>query len=397
MSSKILVAALSTATFSVIYSSNVIAPLVTGMAAEFGTSAGGIGVVAAAYALPGVVTGALAGPFADRYGRRPFLVGGALIVGIGTILSALAPTLLLVTLLRGAAGVGAAVILPNTMATVADHFDLSRRARIISIVFTANTLGGIVGITGSGIVAQHYGWRAALALAGLLAFGAAITTALAPLRRAPRTEVAFLSPIRRVLTDRSALALLASNYLGATALQTWTLFSVVFFERTYGLARDVASTYALTLGAGMLLGTQFGPNLVGRIGPRASLAASLGGYGLMLAAITSLQPALTVAVGAVFLAAILYGLRATSNAVLMTQQVTAARSTVLGLSQTTVAMANTTSATAGGLALDTVGFPGIGLLCLVTAVSSAVIVMKLVDETDRAGTTEGAGPVIPTT
>jgi predicted MFS family arabinose efflux permease len=397
MSSKVLVAALSTATFSVIYSSNVIAPLVTGMAADFGTSAGSIGVVAAAYALPGIVTGALAGPFADRYGRRPFLVGGALIVGIGTVLSAFGPSLLLVTLLRGVAGVGAAVVLPNMMATVADHFGASRRARIISIIFTANTLGGIVGITGTGIVAQHYGWRIALALAGLLAFGAAIATALAPLRRAPRTDVAFLSPIRRVLADRSALSLLASNYLGATALQAWTLFMVVFFERTYGLARDVASTYALSLGAGMLLGTQFGPNLVGRIGPRASLAASLGGYGIVLAAITSLQPALSLAVGAVFVAATLYGLRATSNAVLMTEQVPAARSTVLGLSATTVAAANTTSATAGGVALDMLGFPGIGLLCLVSAVSSALIVMRLVDETERAGTTEGAGPIIPTT
>jgi predicted MFS family arabinose efflux permease len=396
MSSRTLVAALSVATFSVIYSSNVIAPLVTGMAADLGTSAGTIGVVAAAYALPGIVTGALAGPFADRYGRRPFLVGGALMVGTGTVLSALAPSLLLVTLLRGVAGVGAAVILPNMMATVADHFATSRRARIISVIFTANTLGGLVGITATGILAQHWGWRVALALAGVLAFGAAIATAFAPLRRAPRTDVAFLSPIRRVLADRSALALLASNYLGATALQTWALFIVVFFERSYGLARDVASTYALALGAGMLLGTQLGPNLVGRIGPRASLAASLGGYGLVLAAITSLQPALSVAVGAVFLAAILYGLRATSNAVLMTEQVPVARSTVLGLSATTVAAANTTSATAGGVALDTVGFAGIGVLCLVSAVSSALIVMGLVDETEGAGTSEGAGPIVPT-
>ncbi len=388
MSSRALVAALSAATFSVIYSSNVVAPLVTQMAADFGTSAGTIGIVAAAYALPGIFTGAL---------RRPFLVGGALTVGTGTILSAFAPDLVTVTLLRGVAGVGAAVVLPNMMATVADHFGPSRRARIISVIFTANTLGGLVGITGTGIVAQHYGWRVALALAGVLAFGAAIATALAPLRRQPRTDVAFLSSIGRVLADRSALALLASNYLGAMALQTWALFIVVFFERQYGVARDVASTFALVQGVGLLIGTQLGPGAVSRFGARVALGASLSGYGLILMGVTTAQLALPLAIGGCLAAAILYGLRATSNAMLMTEQVPAARSTMFGMSATTVAAANATSATAGGVALDTFGFAAVGALCLVSAVLSAMVVMGLVREDPRAGAAEsGAGPIVPT-
>ena len=397
MSSRALVAALSTATFSVIYSSNVIAPLVTQMAADFGTSAGTIGIVAAAYALPGILTGALAGPFSDRFGRRPFLVGGALTVGTGTILSAFAPNLVTVTLLRGVAGVGAAVILPNMMATVADHFGPSRRARIISVIFLANTLGGIVGVTATGIIAQHYGWRVALGLAGVLALGAATATAIAPLRRQPPTSVAFLSSIGRVLADRSALGLLASNYLGAIALQTWALFIVVFFERQYGVARDIASTYALVQGVGLLIGTQLGPSAVSRIGARVALGASLSGYGLILVGVTTTQLALPLAIGACLAAAILYGLRATSNAMLMTEQVPAARSTMFGLSATTVAAANATSATAGGVALDAFGFGAIGALCLVSAALSAALVMGLVRESDRAGTIEGAGPIVPTT
>jgi predicted MFS family arabinose efflux permease len=399
VSARLLVGALATATFSVIYSANVIAPLVTQMAAEFGVSVGTIGVVAAAYALPGIVTGALAGPFSDRHGRRPFLVGGASMVGFGTIASAFAPDLLTLTILRGVAGIGAATVLPNMMATVADHFGAERRARIISIVFLSNTLGGIVGITATGIVAQRFGWRVALALAGLFALSAAAATALAPLRRVPSANVAFLSGMRRVLTDRGALGLLASNYLGAMALQTWALYIVVFFERQYGLARDIASTYALVQGVGLLIGTQLGPSATGRLGARVSLAASLCGYGLILLSVTTVPLLLPLTVGACLLAAILYGLRATSNALLMTDQVPLARSTVFGLSATTVAAANATAATAGGVALDAVGFPAIGALCLVSAALSAALVMGLVREVvHRAGAaTSGADPVIPTT
>jgi predicted MFS family arabinose efflux permease len=390
LNSRAIVATMAAATFSIIYSGNVIAPLVTQLAAEFGTTAGTIGIVAAAYSLPGIATGALAGPFSDRHGRRPFLVGGGTVVGVFTILASLAPDLVTVAILRSIAGVGAAIVLPSMMATVADHFGPERRARIISTVFLANTLGGLAGIALTGVVAQNFGWRVALALAGVWALVAALASVIAPLQRAPATTVPFFTPLRRVLTDRGALALLASNYLGATALQTWALFMVVFFERQYGLARDVASTYALALGIGLLVGTQVGPNFTARLGARGSLAASLVGYGLVLVGLTALPWPLALAVGVLLLAGALYGLRATSNALLMTEQVPDARSTLLGLSATTVAMANATSATAGGIALDMAGFTAIGLLCLITAAASAALVLGMVREVVGAGTAKAA-------
>ena len=380
MRSMAVIAALATATFSIIYSGTVIAPLVTQMAAEFGTTAGTIGVVAAAYSLPGIFTGALAGPFSDRYGRRLFLVGGAAIVGTGTVLSAFAPDLVTLTVLRCAAGIGAAVVLPNMMATIADQFAPARRARIISVIFMANTLGGLAGITASGIVAEHWGWRVALALAGVVSLIAATAAAFAPLNPHVSTGAPFLVPLRRILTDRGGLALLASNYFGAVALQTWAFYIVVFFEREHGRARDVASTYALVQGIGMLIGTQLGPNAQSRLGARTTLAASLVGYGLVILGVTTLGLPIARAVAAALAAAVLYGLRATANAVLMTEQVPDARSTMFGLSQTTVAAANATAASAGGIGLDALGFSAIGTIALTGAVLSAGLVIGLVRE-----------------
>jgi len=397
-SDRFLIFALAAASFAVIYSSSVIAPLVTQMAAEFDTTAGGIGVVAAAYAVPGVVMGAVIGPFSDRYGRRPFMVGGLTLLAVGTILSAFAPTLFLVIALRCAAGFGAPIVLPNMMAAAADRFSSPRRARVISTIFIANTMGGLAGIAASGFIAQRYGWRAALIGAGVLALAAAGLAVVAPLQRVAPTIVPFIGHLRRVLSDRSTLALLGSNFLGVIALQTWTIYLVVFFERTYGLERDIASTYALAQGAGLLIGTQVGPNLVGRVGPRVALAVSLVGYGLVVLGITAVPLALAAAAAAIVGAAILYGLRSTSNAVLMTEQLPSARTTVLGLSSTTVQGAQATSALAGGAALDAIGFPAIGALCLVSAAASAALVIGFVKEIDGAGAAEsGAGPFVTTT
>src|SRR6185436_6324881 len=100
--------------------------------------------------------------------------------------------------------------------------------------------------------------------------------------------------------------------------------------------------------------------------------------------------------GVCLLAGALYGLRATSNALLMTEQVPDARSTLLGLSATTVAAANATSATAGGIALDTAGFPAIGVLSLVTAAASAALVMGMVREV-VVRPSKDTEPVLPTT
>jgi predicted MFS family arabinose efflux permease len=375
-----LIAALSLATFAAIYSLSVVAPLVTPIAAEFAVTAGTVGLVAAAYSIPGVFTGALAGPFSDRHGRRILLVGGCLLVGAATIAGAFAQDVLTLAALRAVAGVGGATILPNMMAALADHFDGERRTRVIGIVFLSNTTASLAGISVAGLLADWLGWRVSLAFAGALALAAAVAISSVPLRRPARRAVSLFGSYLEVLGDRSAAALLLSNFLGIVAWTSWITYIVVFFQRTYGVANGLASTYALVQGAGMLVGTQFGARLGSRFGQRLVLSVSMAGYGLLLLPITVLVPALPVALALSFAGSILFGLRATSNAALYTEHVPRARSTLLGLSATTVAAATVASGALGGAVLDATGFVALAAFCLVFALASGLVTMLLVSE-----------------
>ena len=375
-----LVAVLCVSTFAAIYSQSVIVPLVTQIAAEFAVSVGTVGVIVTAYAVPGIVAGAAAGPFSDRYGRRGPLIVGTVVLGVCTIASAFAADLPTLAALRAAAGLGASLVLPNMMAAVGDHFDGRRRASVISTVFMANTLGSLAGVGIAGLLADAYGWRVSLGVSGVIGLAAAAGIVMTTFRRVAAPRAALLAAYGIVLRDRSATALLLSNLLGVVAWGTWFTFIVVFFERHFGLSHAVAATYALVQSGGMLVGSQFGARLGTRYGQRLVLAFSLTGFGLLLLPVTMLTLSLPVTVTLCALGAVLFGLRATSNAALYIEQVPSARSTMLGLSATTVAAASAISGISGGLVLDTLGFGGVALYCLVAALASGAVVLALVSE-----------------
>lgn len=390
MTDRRLLAPLFVATFAVIYSGTVIGALVTPIATEFGVSPGSVGLAAAAYATPGILIGLVAGPLSDRFGRGWFLAGGALVLGSLTVVSATAPTFEWLALTRALAGLGAALILPNMMATVADRFPYRERARIVALVFTANTIGGIAGLTLAGVVAERYGWRVSLASAGVTALVA--FTLLVVLHGRAHTAaraVSMRALYASVLTDRSALCLLGSNMLGVVALTSWTLYIVPFFQQTYGIAQGLASTYALVQGGGLLIGTQVGGRL-GHVGQKQLLCAALVVYGLILFAVLSSVPALPLAMLGLLAAATSYGLRATANAALMSEQAVSARTTVFAFSAATVSGGTVIAGAAGGGALDAGGFGALGLFCLVSAVLSALLAAAFVRE--RAAD-EPAAPV----
>ena len=89
---RILLGALGFLSFGAVYANVVIAPVLTQIGREFDVSIGTAGLVVAAYGVPGIVTALISGPISDRIGRKPFLVGGSLLMGACTALAAFMPT-----------------------------------------------------------------------------------------------------------------------------------------------------------------------------------------------------------------------------------------------------------------------------------------------------------------
>lgn len=376
-----LLAILGFLSFSAVYSGVVMSPVLEQMAREFGITTGTAGLVVAAYGAPGIAVAVLAGPYSDRIGRKPFLVVGPLVMGLATLAAAAAPSFGLIVAARIAAGVGSAVIFPNSNATVADVFPFRERGRAIGAVIGMNTMASVIGVPVAGIVAEATSWRVSVGIVGALAvLAAAVLFVRMPNAPGTNRESRIRALYALIIRDRSAVSAIASSFLGALLWFTWATYIVVFFQRTYALSEGLASTYALTTGLGVLLGSQVGGRLGDRTGHRRIVAGSVLITGALLVIQTNLALPLAAAGALNLLLSTVIGARFATNNALMTEQVPEARGTMLALSASVAGLATVVAATAGGVFVDGPGFGVLGLFCFLSAVLSATVVTLFVRE-----------------
>jgi predicted MFS family arabinose efflux permease len=367
--------------FGAVYNGVVMSPVLEQMAGEFGISTGTAGLVVAAYGAPGIAVALLAGPYSDRFGRKPFLVVGSVVMGCSTLAAAVAPTFGLIVAARIASGVGSAVIFPNANATIADTFPFRERGKAIATVIGMNTMASVIGVPIAGIIAEATSWRVSVALVGALAILAAIVLFLRmPNAQGTNRESKVRALYALILNDRSAVAAIASSFLGALYWFTWATYIVVYFQRTFGLSQGVASTVALTQGLGVLVGSQIGGRLGDRKGHRRIVAISVFTSGLLLLLQTNLPLPLIAAAALNLVLSGVIGARFATNNTLMTEQVPEARGTMLALSASVVSVAIVVGASIGGVVVDGPGFWLLGAFCFAVAALSALIVTAFVRE-----------------
>jgi DHA1 family inner membrane transport protein len=378
---RVLLAVLGFLTFATVYSSVVIAPVLTQIASEFQVTTGTAGLLVAAYGGPGILVSLIVGPYSDRLGRKNFLVAGAMSMGLFTLLGAFATSFTMLIVLRVVAGLGAALIFPNATATIGDTFAYKDRGRAMSTVIAFNTMASVIGVPTAGIIAEATSWRVSLAIVGVLCMLSGVVLFFLMRAQAPvDTESRFWTLYARILRNSSAVAATISSFLGSLYWFAWATYIVVFFEHVYGLTRGTASTFALTLGLGVLIGSQVGGRLGDRIGHKPVVSAAIVISSLLLLVLTNVSLPLAAAAVLNLLLSAVIGARFATNQVLMTEQAPAARGTLLALSSSTIGLAIVIAASIGGFLIDTVGFRAVGVFCLVAALSSALIVVFFVRE-----------------
>ncbi|MFI0941491.1 MFS transporter [Streptomyces sp. NPDC021020] len=156
-----------------------------------------------------VIPGGAAG---DRFGRKGVLLAGLVLFALGALLSALAPGLPLLLAGRAVTGVGAAAVLPNTLAVLLHAVPQERKGAAVATWAAMTGIGGVAGNVGGGAVLSAGSWRwlfAASVPAALLL--AALTARLAPVsaRHARR-----LDPLGTALLVAASVALLAGIVQG---------------------------------------------------------------------------------------------------------------------------------------------------------------------------------------
>ncbi|MEY3732387.1 MAG: hypothetical protein RLZZ57_3143 [Pseudomonadota bacterium] len=235
---------------------------------EFGASYAELGL---AVALMSGTTALLQTPvgFAvDRYGARPFLVGGTLIMALSISAMAFAPGVWALWLLAILSGVGNSVIHPADYAILAGSIRQERMGRAFAMhTFTGN-LGFALAPPIVALLMTVMGWREALLLVGLL--GVPVVGAILLQSRVlkdqgkPKNAAEAGQSGRELLLSRPMLLFFAFFLLSASAGSGIQAFVITVMGKLWATPISTASMVLTGYMAGATGGTLVGGWVVDR-------------------------------------------------------------------------------------------------------------------------------------
>ena len=256
--------AFSGASFLVSLDRAIFAPLLPALARDLGTTVGGAGLAVTAYVLPYGLCQLFYGPLGDRHGRVAVVRWCFVVFALGTGLSALAPTLSALVLLRGATGAAAAAVIPLALAFIGDAVPYGRRQGAIAGLMGITSLGSALSTAVGGVLGGLVSWRAVFALYGLVSLVMVALLFRLPARR-PSAPGAITTPRYGAVLrlGRARLLYLVVALEGTVVVGAFTYLSA-YLEDRFGLGYLPIGLVLACYGVGTLLASR----LFARVGSR---------------------------------------------------------------------------------------------------------------------------------
>ncbi len=238
-------------------------PLFIAWQKAFDVSFAELGLVMAVMSAAAAVTQTPMGFLVDRYGARPFLVGGTLLMTLSIAAMGLATAYWQVVGLALLSGVGNSVIHPADYAILSGSVDRTKLGRSFAFHTFVGHVGFAAAPPATAMLALALGWRGALLFVGLLGLPVVATILwqsriLVDQAREPRRHMAVPASGARLLLSRSVLMFFAffmvSSMAGA-GIQTWL---ITILHQVHGLAVGAASSALTGYMVGMIGGVLVG-------------------------------------------------------------------------------------------------------------------------------------------
>ncbi|MGQ0582900.1 MAG: MFS transporter [Reyranella sp.] len=281
------IALLSVAAFASAANMRVTDPLLVQLAAEFGTTVGGASIVATAFLFANGVFVLVHGPFGDRYGKMPVVTIACIGAAACCVLSALAASLGMLTLLRFLTGVASSAIIPLAIAWVGDNVSYEQRQAMLARFLTGQTLGLMTGAALGGAIGDWLGWRSVFWVLAAI-YVVAGSALIVVMRRRPdlarpseRAEGSMVGQMLRVLRRPWALTVILVVALEGGVF--WGAFTFVGADlhQRFGLGFAAIGLAVAAFGAGGFMYVMVAHHLVRLLGERG--LCLWGGTGLGLA------------------------------------------------------------------------------------------------------------------
>jgi DHA1 family inner membrane transport protein len=246
----------------------LIAGLLPSIAQSLSVHASDVSYSITYYAVVVAVASPLVSILLPRVSRTTLMALGLVLILIGTVVAAAAPTLLVFTLGRVVAALGGAALVPPATATAAILASPERRGRAIAFVAVGFTAAVAFGAPLGTAIASVGGWRLPLfalaALAGLTAIAVAIFVRHIPLG-------APVSVRRRfgILRDPRILLVLITTLLAVGGFNIVYIFSSAVTADATGGSTSLLAFLLLVFGVAGIGGNSAAGPLTDRFGNRA--------------------------------------------------------------------------------------------------------------------------------
>jgi MFS transporter, DHA1 family, inner membrane transport protein len=363
----------------------MLGPLLVSLAHEFQTSVAVVGQLVSATAITWGITAPLAGPVSDAYGRRPMLLIGLMLMVVGILGAVLAWNYSALLTFRLCTGVGAALVPPNSIATLGDIFPPTGRAKAMGWVVSASGTGAAVGVPLVACLLGMGGWRLPFYVIGMASLGVwlLLWVWFPPRPRQSAQALAFFSHYREVSVHARFWYVLIAH-----ALQQMVLFGVfaylaAYLIQTYQMAAGNTAFPLALAGVGLIAGGFLGGWIAEHPHRLAWLATACWGSGLLAVLVFTVPVSPWVTVVLACGAASLTRVSTAITPLLLMEQAGQSQTTATGLFAVSNQIGVFGGASLGGLMLALGGFPWVGLCYLGVAVIAAAVIQRKVRESSE--------------
>lgn len=255
----------------------IVSPIAEGLA----ISKADAGIVLTAYAIAYALLSPIGAALTGSLSRRTVLVAALGLYCVGSLISAVSTSLLMLTASRLLVAFGAALYTPLSAGVAVAVTAPEQRGWALAKVFGGMTMAQVIGVPLGAWAAYRFGWHAPF----FLAAGLAAVCALILLRTIPPALQFPSGNVRAVLGALRDLRLMVSVTFTATLMAAvyvvFTYFAPLI-EVSAGSNPEARTAYLVLFGLGAMGGNYVGGYLSDRLGPMRTLVMVCAAHIVML-------------------------------------------------------------------------------------------------------------------
>ena len=218
------------------------------------------------------------GPLGDRVGKLRTVGGAMLIAAVASLGCAFAPSLHALTWLRLATGIGAAAIVPLSLAWIGDNTPYEKRQATLGRFLGFVLLGQILGPAFGGALAEFVSWREVFYVLAAVFFvvGMVLFAEDRKARRLPapaRTHIGVLRAYADVLRDRWVRTVMLTVFLEGGLFYGAFAFGGAYLKERFDLSYLMIGVLLAGFGVGGVTYSLLIRRLLARLGEKGFVLA----------------------------------------------------------------------------------------------------------------------------